>query len=202
MNLTNFYYDFNVGEFPENQDDFIITNKVLNYLIDAGISEASVIDLIIKDFDNKKHITKDDLPDKLWNNSLLKKNTFYYHQELQILSPAPTWNEVFPFYREMKIIYTEENILNYFSKTLSVKEEWINKNKEIGSIKYLLKKYAMFDFIEPIDFLLLLIDYVKSKEIKVYKLYDISNLEMEFASILEHDIKNSIEKCKNTIIWR
>ena len=102
----------------------------------------------------------------------------------------------------MKISYTEKNIISYFNKVFSINSEWVNEDKEIGSIKYLLKKYEIFKFIEPVDYLLLLIDYVKAKGTKVYKIYDICNFEMEFAEILEVDIKSSVIRNKNTIIWR
>lgn len=202
MNLINFYYGFNTGEYPENDSNIEKTEKLFNYLLDAGIAETEIVDLIIREFENKDFLSNIDIPSKLWDKSLLKQDTFYYHKDLQILSKPPTWDESFPFYREMKIRYNEQDILNYFSKTFSINDEWINKDKEIGSIKYLLNKYTMFSFIEPVDFILLLIDYVKSKERKIYKLYDICDFEIEFALILEIDVKNSILKNKNTIVWR
>lgn len=202
MNLVDFYYDFNAGETPENEEYKIKTKKTFDYLLEAGLTEREVVDLIVKDFDNKDFISHEDIPNHLWDNSLLVKDTFYFHKNLQILSPPPTWDKVFPFYREMKIKYTEEDILTYFIKTFKINDEWINVDKELGSIKYLLKKYKQFSFVNPVDFILLLIDYAKSIDKKVYGIYDICDLEMEYAEILEIDIKNAKLNNKNTIVWR
>lgn len=202
MNLIDFYYDFNVGEYPENIDNRDKTKKIFEYLLEAGITESELVDLIIREFENKDYLTYSDLPNKLWDKSLLKRDVFYYHRELQVLSPAPTWEETFPFYREMRIIYTEKDILNYFAKVFAINSDWLNEAKELGSIKYLLDKYKMFSFVESIDFLLMLIDYLKANDVKINKIYDICNYEVEFAKILEVDVKNSELKKKNTIVWR
>ena len=95
MNLIDFYYDFNVGESTENIKFLDKTNKLFNYLLEAGISENEIIDLIIREFDNKDYLTHEDLPDKLWDNSLLKRDTFYYHKDLEILSAASNMGRIF-----------------------------------------------------------------------------------------------------------
>lgn len=202
MNLINFYYDFNAGEHPESNSNVKKTENLFNYLLDAGVSSNEIVDLIIRDFDNKDYLSYKDVPNKIWDKSLLERDKFYYHKELEILSKPPTWEETFPFFREMRIKYTEQDILNYFCSKFSINEDWVNKDKEIGCIKYLIDKYKMFKFAEPVDFMLFLIDFVKAKEVKVYKIYDICNFESEFALIFDLDIKNSVLKNKNTIIWR
>lgn len=202
MKLTGFYYDFVVGEYPDNSTYLINTSLVLNYLIDAGLTEVEVSKLIIEELPNKDYLEFKDIPNIAWNNSLLNKDTFYYHKELQIVSPPPTWDKSFPFFLEMKIKYTTEDILNYFVSVFNIRTEWINREKEIGSINYLLKKYSMFQFMQPVDFILHLIDYTKSLGIKAVKIYDICDYEIQLAELLEIDVKQSIANNKNNIVWR
>lgn len=202
MNLTDFYYDFNVGEYIEDEIKIKQTTNVLNHLKEAGFNDIEIVDLIIKDFDNKNSLSFEDLPDNLWDNSLIERNKFYYHKELQILSKAPTWDKYYPFYREMKIRYIEKDIMIYFNKEFNINKDLVNESQELGSIKYLLDKYNVFKFVSSLDFILMLIDYNKANGQKAYKIYDICNKAMEFAEILEIDIKNSVIKNKNTVIWR
>lgn len=201
MDLTNFYYEYN-GEYPEDQNHIAKTKAVFEHLKDCGFTEKQLIDIIIKEFPNKDYLDFKDIPNDFWKDSLLKRDKFYYHKELQLTSPPPTWDKSFPFFLEMKIFYSEESILDYYIKTFNLREEWISKDKEIGSIKYLLNKYKMFNFLEPIDFMLHLIDYVKSLDIKPTSIYDLCNYELELAEYLEKDIKNAVLNKKNKIIWR
>lgn len=201
MDLVNFYYEYN-GEYPENKNHIAKTKAVLEHLQDCGLTQKQIIDIIIKELPNKEYLDFIDIPDTFWQDSLLKRDKFYYHKELQITSPPPTWDESFPFFLEMKIFYSEEDILNYYVKTFNLREEWTSKDKEIGSIKYLLNKYKMFSFVEPVDFMLHLIDYVKSVGVKPNSIYDLCDYEIELAEYLEKDIKNAVLHNKNTIVWR
>ena len=42
---TQFYYDFNTGEFPENKDFIHITDNYFDYLIDAGFNKKDLYKL-------------------------------------------------------------------------------------------------------------------------------------------------------------
>lgn len=201
MDLVNFYYEYN-GEYPEDKNHVAKTKAVIEHLKDCGYDEKIIIDIIIKEFPNKEYLDFKDIPSSLWTNSLIKKDKFYFHKELQIVSPPPTWNESHPFYLEMKIFYSEKELLDYYVKTFNLNGEWISKDKELGSIKYLLNKYKMFSFVEPVDFLLHLIDYVKSLDVKANNIYDLCNYEIELAEHLEKDIKNARLLKKDKIVWR
>lgn len=202
MKLTGFYYDFVVGEYPEDSDNLVKTSLVFNYLIDAGLSETEISKMIIEELPNKDYLEFSDIPDIAWKNSLIERNVFYYHKDLQLVSPPPTWDKSYPFFLEMKIKYSTQNILDYFVETFNIREEWVNTEKEIGSINYLLKKYTMFNFMKPVDFILHLIDYTKSLGIKANKIYDICDYEIQLAELLEIDVKQSIANNKNKIVWR
>lgn len=202
MNITDLYYDFAVGEYPEDSAEYTRTKLLLDYLKDAGLNIKEIVNLIINEFPNKEYLTPSDLPNNLWGNSLIERDKFYFHKELQVISPASTWDEVKPFYLEMKIRYTEKDILDYFCKVGNVNREWINEDKEIGSIKYLLKQYDKFNFMSPVDYLLHLIDYAASQGIKMNSIYDICEFELDCAEYLDSDTKNAKAYNKNKVIWR
>lgn len=200
VKLTNFYYDFVVGEQPEEVDKS--TELLFAHLLESGCSNKALLGAIIEEFPNKDKLTINDIPDSLWEGSLLERNKFYFHKELQILSPPPTWDKSFPFYIEMKIQYAVDDILKYFIKRFNINEDWMNKEKELGSIKYLLKDYKKFSFMDPVDFLLHLIDYTYSIGTKAISIYDISNKDTEYAELIELDINNAKASKKNKVIWR
>lgn len=197
---TDYYYDFLVGEYPSDEN-YRTTSLTFDYLKDAGFNSQEICNIAC-DLPIADKITFDLLPDKLWDNSLIDRNKFYYHKELQILSPPPTWNETFPFYLEMKIRYTLDDLLDYFVRRAGVRQDWLNREKEIGSIKYLLNQYKKFKFMEPLDFLLHLIDFCIAKEVELNQIYDLTKYEIELAEFLEVDITNAVAQKKNVIVWR
>lgn len=200
--LADIYYGYTNGEIPENKDNLIQTINFFNHLLDAGITSKEILEYIIKDSIPKEALEYNDIPDKFYENSLLEKNKFYYHRQLQIISPPPTKNNN-KYYKEMKIRYTEEDLIKYFCRRFNIREDWIDIKKEIGSIRYLLKKYYVFNFMEPVDFILLLIDFVASKsENEVRQILDLDKYSIEYAEYAEKDTKNAEVRNKNKIIWR
>ena len=200
VKLTNFYYDFVVGEQPEKINER--TKLLFEHLNESGCTPKQLFGTIIEEFPNKDELTIEDIPDSLWEGSLIERNKFYYHKELQILSPPPTWDKSFPFYIEMKIQYSIEDALKYFIKQFKINESWMSKDKELGSIRYLLKDYKKYGFMEPVDFFLHIIDYVCSKGVKINSIYDLRDYELEYTQLLELDILNSKALKKNRVIWR
>lgn len=200
--LTDFYYNFVVGETPEDEESYIKTRMLFDYLSQSGCTLEDIVTEVITNFPNRDVLYPDDIPDDLWGASLLERHKFYFHKELQVLSPPPTWDESFPFYIEMKIQYSIGDILNYFIKSFKLNESWVSRDKELGSIKYLLKDYKKYGFIEPVDFLLHIIDYVASLGVKVNSIYDLRDYEAEYAELLEKDVANSKSCSKNKVIWR
>ena len=200
---ADFYFNFMIGEYPEEIDDYRKTANLFQYLIDAGISDGEVY-MITEIVKPKKCLTIEDIPDKLWENSLLERDKFYFHKQLQITPPPPGWDieHDYIFYREMKIRYTLDDVLDYFIIMTGVRAEWVARDKEKGSIKYLLKEYKKFNFMEPIDFLLHLIDYCVSCGREINSIYDLRDEEVELAKALEVDILNAAALGKNKVIWR
>ena len=180
MNYAEYYYEYHYGNYPFDEDKtkLIRTQKTIDYLFEADFTSKEIIQ-IIEQSPKKESLTYEDLPDYLWNNSLLSKNTFYHHNQLQILStPAkfdPITNQFKSsnFFIEMKIKYTEKDMLNYFYNTFKIDSVFINENKDLGALKYLLKKYSKIEFMASVDFILFLIDYAKLNYPYVSSLFDI-----------------------------
>lgn len=205
--LLDIYCNEVLGE--DITDPKIIKNNelIINYLKESGITGNEVFKTIMGlEPTDTGLIELSMLPDTLWDNSLLKKDTFYYHKELKILPPPPSMNDdkEYVFYCEMKIRYTEKDILKYFCKIYKVREDWVDENKEIGSIKFLLKQYERFSFMEPVDFILHLIDYVSSLDTNttINSILQLRNYETELAQYLLNDTQNAERQGKNKIIWR
>lgn len=200
-NLIDEYYS-DLGQLP-SENDKKITYNTISYLLEAGVDKYSITSLF-KEVEFKDALEFKDITNSVYDeNSLLKKDVFYFHKDLQIISEPSGWDDEKTFYIEMKINYKIEDALNYFISSNKVKKEWINTNKELGSIKHLLNTYKKYDFIEPIDFFLHLCDYASSVEnSKVNEVYELSKYESELAQYLESDVNNAKLKNKNKIIWR
>lgn len=200
---ADFYFNFLIGEYPEDQEVYKKTANFFQYLEDSGLSDGEIY-MVAGLVKPKALLTIDDVPDKITKDSILDINKPYYHKELIITPPPPGWdsNEDYVFYKEVKIRYSLDDALDYFIKATGVRSEWVSRDKEIGSIKYLLKEYKKFNFIEPIDFLLHLIDYCVSCGDEINTIYDLRHSEVELATALEIDIANAVARGKDKVIWR
>lgn len=170
MDYVELYYEFAHGIYPfENDEPKVKTQKVIDYLIEAKISERDII-RIIEEAPKADYLTHKDLPDWLWENSLLKRDTFYYHHALQIRSRAPKMNmatlevETVPFYLEMQIKFSANDALLYIYNKTNMEFMLKDEKRDLGAIAHLLSQYSRLDFMEPIDFLLSMVDYAASTE--------------------------------------
>lgn len=211
MNYAEFYYSQVLGQYPFDSDENKIkTQKVVDYLIEANVSESDII-RVIEESPPKDFLSPEDLPEWLWEGSLLKRNTFYYHNRLHIKTKAPRFNpftlkeEVDKFYMEMKIKYTLGDLINYFYESLRLNTELADKNKDEGSFRYLLNKYSKLNFIESIDFVLALIDEEKlhSKEFgAASSILDLSARHNEVYEKLKRQTEEAKLHRANRIMWR
>ncbi len=211
MDYTEFYYSEVIGNYPFDTDYFKNkTNRIFDYLLDAKIESSDIIRFIqeskVKDF-----LGPEDLPDWLWDGSLIKRDTFYYHNTLHIKPEAPIFNpyskeeKVETFYLEMEIKYTIDDLIKYFYKTLNINTDLSDNNKDKGSFNYLFNKYKKIDFVEPLDFVLALID--NAKTIKddsgfIKNILDISNGDSEVYEMLKRKSAEATLVEANKILWR
>lgn len=205
MNLLEFYF-YNLGEEP-SESEKIITNNTLSYLRDNDFTENQIINMI-KDFPPKMALEPKDLPDKLWNSSLVKRDVFYYHNELHITSPAPYWDfendKIISsrFFLEMRIKYSVRDLISYYYKKIPMDSRLIDNKKDVGTMEYLLNKYKRVSFIEPVDFVLYLIDEAANSECEINEMIDLKRFESDTFKYLERKTINAAAEKMNLIIWR
>lgn len=205
MNLIDFYY-YNLGEEPNNTEKEI-TEKTFGHLKDNGYSDSDIVK-IISYLPAKMALEYEDLPDYLWESSLIKRNTFYYHNELHITSPAPYWdfdNDKIvssKFFLEMKIHFSINDLIKYYYKKFPMDSALLDIKKDKGSMEYLLKKYNNVDFIEPVDFILYLIDEAANQSEDSLEIIELNKYEKEAFEYLKHKTINAKAENVNKIIWR
>ena len=210
MDYVELYYELTHGIYPfDNDEPKVKTQKVIDYLIDAGIAERDIT-RIIEQSPKADYLQHKDLPEWLWENSLLKKDTFYYHNELQLRSKAPKMNmstlevESVPFYLEMKIKFSINDALVYIYDKTNMVDVIRDEKKDLGAVAHLLSQYSKIDFVEPIDFLLSLVDYATNTE--GCSLTTIFQLDSKYrAEVFEYLSSRSAQakaSKANTIIYR
>jgi len=201
------YFQNVLGYCPEEKD-WIPTRATIAYLLDNDFSGEEITDELRKH--NTPFIHPDDLTPGLWNGSLLKKGHFYFHRELQIVSPAPmlkkdgtiSYTEDF---LEMKIRYTEQDILNYFLSRAGKQQQQIcDTKKELKTIAYLIKRFTAVEHVEPVDLILCLIDdFLNNAENTINDgIIDVLKSLSNVVSWYQTDYKNAAAAGKNKVRWR
>ena len=199
--ITMDFYELMVGTTP-NEEDVKNLNGCVLYLKDNNFSDREIFNILS---DSKNiNIKASELPSKYWEGSLLKPNTFYYHDRLRIMSKAPKWDPetlreiTYPYFLEMKIMFTMDDLIEYFYQKTLIPVELRNRKNEEASFKYLLNKYKVMK-TEPIDFILFLIDSVKEED-SIYKVFDLQKYEPDVFKMFEK--LNSDKTIKKEIVWR
>ena len=199
--ITMDFYELMVGTTPSEEDVKNLNGCVL-YLKDNNFSDREIFNILS---DSKNiNIKASELPSKYWEGSLLKPNTFYYHDKLRIMSKAPKWDPetlreiTYPYFLEMKIMFTMDDLIEYFYQKTLIPVELRNRKNEEASFKYLLDKYKVMK-TEPIDFILFLIDSVKEED-SIYKVFDLQKYEPDVFKMFEK--LNSDKTIKKEIVWR
>lgn len=170
MNYAEFFYQNCTSQLTEDDEKcFAETSTTMNYLEDNAVSDKDILKVLF-DCSGKKVIRKNDLPAFLWQGSLIDRNKFYFHHTLQIV---PDSGE---FYIEMKIQFTLQDLLNYFVETLKI--ELVNERKLLAQLKSLLEEYSHLKFVEPLDFVLTLIDNASWKNLKIFEPFDLNNFDI------------------------
>ncbi len=195
------FYELMTGITPTEDIVKNLNNCVL-YLKDNNFSNKEIFNILNE---NKNiNIKASELPDKYWKGSLLKPNTFYYHDKLRIISKAPKWDPetlkeiTYPYFLEMKIMFTMNDLIQYYYEKTLIPVELRNRKSEEASFKYLLDKYKIMK-VEPIDFILFLIDSVKSDD-SINKVFDLQKYEPDVFKMFER--LNSDKTIKKEIVWR
>lgn len=211
-NYAEYYYAQTFGCVPTMiGTDTDQTEKTIAYLVGNGLRDDEIY-AVLDEISSKPHppvkITPEDLPDRLWNDSLVERGEFYYHRLLQIKPPAPTLNlkenriSAEPDYLEIRIRFTLKHLLEYFIRRTRVDEVLVDEQRDIGSLKYLLQKYSKISVVRPLDFVLMLVDEAAEAHLQLNGIFDIQSNE---AVVLERIKRMTAEagiNGSNRIIWR
>jgi hypothetical protein len=211
VDYAEFYYINTLGYYPHDTDrQKLITKATTDYMLESGISEAEVIKAIETSM-SSDCLTPDALPDWLWENSLVERDTYYCHHVLHLVPPAPRFNphkkteKASSFYLEMRIRFTIDQLVDYFYDTLMISKDLVDRKRDAGSFKYLLGKYSKLGFVQPLDFVLSLIDAVnadKNQIAPVTNVLDIARYEADVHDRLKRMTAQATLYKTNRIIWR
>lgn len=204
--LIGYYYS-NIGEEPTDSE-FKITKGTIAYLIDNEFDEKQIIE-IMNGLDWSRTFSNEDLPDYLWEDSLIERNKFYYHNLLQIRSMAPVLNKITgklemieKDYIEMKIMFTINDLISYFYSKFYDLAIFEDKNRDVGAVKHMLNEYKRLDKINPLDFFLYSIDKCSSDKSMITNIFDIKKVQMEVFKELTAKATSAKALKINKIIWR
>ena len=179
-------YEICYGEEPSEKVLALLEIQYIR-LMDNGFTDKEAQKLM-----SDNHLYTNDL---IYEDSLIltSDETVYYHNELQIHSKPGSYNpetgiiEKQPYYLEMRRRYTMEELLDYYYNKLMVPIHFRNTKRDIGAFKHIINDYK-FDNINTIDFILFIIDYVTSKEIKISNPLDLKNWAQQTYEYLENYI--------------
>lgn len=209
MNLVDYFYEEKYGCYPfETNENYKKTEKLLAYLFEAGVSMTEVLDFI-EESPQTEYLSPDLLPDWLWNDSLLTKNKFYYHRLLRIrpkssvVMTADGNIKKMPFYLEMRIKFSIEDLLNYYYLLFAIELPIRDYKKDKGALEFLLQKYKNIMIVEPVDFVLALLDNHKQKRTAlVSSPLDASEGIAETYEALKTKVSEAKLKKADRVIWR
>ena len=185
-----FYNSFSAG-LPASEDDYERTLRTIDYMKDAGVNPSGIVAAMTA-CSKKKVILREYLPDELWNDSLIERGKFYYHHILQLrpeqfFNPLTGKEESKAFYLENLIRFTMNDLINYFMRQLGIDYELRDEKKFASQFNHLLK--TSYSFIEPLDFVLALIDRAAAKNMVITEPFELKgqgNVGEVFQSLKAH----------------
>lgn len=199
------YYSLAIGIEP-SKEDYMRTYDTANYLLDNGFTIQEAIMIFTEIGLNK--IRVDNLPDRLWN-TLIDRNVFYYSNLLHITSKPPIWNpltfkeECEPFFMEMIMNYSYDDLLEQYYSECRVPIAFRDKAKDIGALKHLINKYNNLK-APSLDYVLLMIKLAgQDTDVDFFNnVFDIENYSKDAFLMLHEITANASLHGNNKIIWR
>ena len=201
------WYFRNVLGYCPDEALWLPTRSSIAYMLDNCLFGQEITQELRRH--NSPVIHPDALTDQLWKDSLLQKGHFYFHKELQIVSPAPVLKKdgtvsVQDDFLVMRIQYTAQDILDYFYTRISQQEKTFCEPKtDLKTVSYILGRFENVDQVEPVDLLLCLIDdYTNNMENRNTKgLISVLNSLQNILPWYQSDVKNAAAAGKNKIRW-
>lgn len=198
MNYVDFFYsNYASVDVLINEDLKRQTRATIEYLLDNHLNSKEILNVLMN-CAGKAVLSKFDLPDSLWKNSLIKRDKYYYHHILQIIP------EVGEFFVEIKIKFTLNDLLKYFIKNLNINTSIINEKQYLAQLNSLINRYSALKFIEPLDFVLALIDNAVRKNYVILEPFDLnsSNNVSETLELLKIKVAEATARNTATEIFR
>lgn len=185
-----FYNSFSAG-LPATESDYERTLRTIDYMKDAGVDPSGIVTAMTA-CSKKKVMLREYLPDELWKGSLIERGKFYYHHILQLrpeqfFNPLTGKEESKAFYLENLIRFTMDDLINYFMRTCGIDYELRDDKKFASQFTHLLK--TNYSFIEPLDFVLALIDRAAAKNMVITEPFELKgqgNVGEVFQSLKAH----------------
>lgn len=201
------WYFWNILGYCPDEDLWLPTRASIAYMLDNELPGEKITAELRRH--NSPVIHPDDLSEELWKDSLLQKGHFYFHKELQIVSPAPVLKKdgtvFYPEdFLEMKIQYTEHDILMYFYNRIRKQDREIcDARKDIKTIPYLIKRFSAMENVEPVDlFLCLIDDFTNNAENTINDgIIDVLKSLSNVVTWYQTDYKNAAAAGKNKLRW-
>lgn len=206
--LTEYFYEHNIGY--SVSDEYVNqTTKVIEYLLECGFNKEDIISIVLNNEYDHEYLTFEDLPERLWKESLLEKNKYYMHQELHLNSGS----DVVDIYSgevvesnhaiEMKIAYGWMDVLKYYCNKFDTDINILNINKEVGALQYIYDLCAeKYTDLNSIDVLLYLIDNAASNSNKFVTVLNLQDYLYD-TIVYMYSVKKELEYNNyNKIIWR
>lgn len=207
----NQYCEYVYGySLPEDHSTYKRLKNIFDYLNECDIG-FDLIQYVIEHSSISSELTFENLPEILWQNSLLQKGVFYYHNELRLIHSMPCIDIYTGIVEqginslEMKIKYTYEDVLQYYYRVSEKDIKLADQSRELGQIKFLYKKYLNYEnhiHISAIDILLYTIDAMCNNAQENYDLFNTTRFEYETLIYLQTIAKQSTADKNNKIIWR
>lgn len=206
--LVDMFYEIHYGMYPFKDDlkNYNKSIKAIEYFNELGLTLSEIVKVI--DTPTRMDYVSQQLPEEYYKDSLLTANTFYYHRDLRLNKSRPKFSinslaeGTFSMALEMKIHYTLDDLINYFYSKFNIYEDLKNRTKDLGSIKYLLQKYESLKFVQPVDFILTMIDLSYEETKAITNVLDITVAENNTYVKLKALTDEYKYTNANKIIWR
>ena len=135
-----------------------------------------------------------DLSEMEYTDSIINTNpdTVYRHEQLQIHSKPGNWNPITgevtkqPYWLEMKDRYTMNQLLDYYYDKLNIIIEFRDIKRDTGAFNHLITTFKSLKGIEPVDFILFVIDNCSNNKCRITNPLELKNYAQDVYELLEY----------------
>ena len=203
--MLDYYYETWFGIQPD-KINYNTTLATAEHLADNGFTLKEILNIFLEIQSEK--ITPEDLPERLWEESLTDKGKHYYHRVLRIKSKPSTINietgqmTHYPYFLEMKILYTIRELVARYYTVIGVPVELQDYKRDTAQFQFLFKKYSKVE-VEPLDFILKLIDTAAQQDDSfISEPFKLDSYAKEVNDYFKAMVPNATKEKANLIYWR